>query len=311
MRERHSGMFGLRYPIYCDIQYDLYELAAQKLKKARLDGVIFDQALNQFLNYEHRHIIQKPRGFRYSEKFRCPEGYEEVLKEIVGKILRGKDLTPYLSTKLMDISYNDDLLNEWNIYHLHLSRRPGDNGFVKRSDFLLLVYVTDKTVYFIKTVRHSEENWEYKKDILEIVDNEWPELIKHYQLGEGFSVDEDINESVIKQARHNHIETIITVNGKCYFGPGGGMMSNGLSTKVLTESDYLWLQCGIIEKGIGENVEGICSEISKMTGEDVKSLHLRLKSIDHSKMVISETFYRNISIEWPLSGGLIKLIKLV
>ena len=52
---------------------------------------------------------------------------------LIDKIKEGIDITPHLSKKLTDLNYDDPLLNDWGIYHLHLGTEFDKRGFVNRT----------------------------------------------------------------------------------------------------------------------------------------------------------------------------------
>jgi len=51
-----------------------------------------------------------------------------VEQELIG----GQDLTPRLSRKLKDRTFNDKMLHDWGLHHLHLGTATENDGFVKR-----------------------------------------------------------------------------------------------------------------------------------------------------------------------------------
>lgn len=85
----------------------------------------------------------------------------------------------------MSVRFSDGGREKGSIYHLHLSEEidPRD-GFMQRSDKLLMVRIEDKTVYFIAVVDHNLKNvWSLKRYI-EIIKANWPETIERYRMNE-------------------------------------------------------------------------------------------------------------------------------
>lgn len=78
----------------------------------------------------------------YSKQFKCPEDYEQALKEFVRQVTTDEDLSKFMSTKSRWIKrkFNDDLLNDWGIYHFHLTKRFHDDGTAKRNKYQLFAF---------------------------------------------------------------------------------------------------------------------------------------------------------------------------
>lgn len=117
----------------------------------------------------------------YSKELRCPKGYEQALKELARKIELGEDINPFLSTSREKTDAKDPLLYDWNIHHLHLTRRYHSNGRPKRSSYLLFVRCTDSTMYFIQIYPHQSNPF-VKGELQEIVAHNWPELLLPFPL---------------------------------------------------------------------------------------------------------------------------------
>ncbi len=94
-----------------------------------------ENVIRQYWNMEKRLIQRKPRKVVYSAEFRCPEEYERALAEFEERVKKGGNLHPFMSDKILKSSYNDLLLNDWNIYHFHLTGRFRDDGFAARNKY--------------------------------------------------------------------------------------------------------------------------------------------------------------------------------
>src|SRR6267154_371871 len=70
----------------------------------------------KYFNYCKRIIEPKPRQILESDIFNCPSDLLPGLTMVKSKVSQGVELSPHLSTKLTDLNYNDDLLNDWGIY---------------------------------------------------------------------------------------------------------------------------------------------------------------------------------------------------
>ena len=89
---------------------------------------------------------------------------------------------PFLSEQVNNTEPKnpDGLLWDYGMHHLHLSRKEGKRGFVKRSDWLLFAIVADQDVFFVDVRKHKDperQGFEWvRQDLLDIVHNNWPEL---------------------------------------------------------------------------------------------------------------------------------------
>jgi len=68
----------------------------------------------------HRRIAAIPRIVEVSQEFACPVKRQNAFEIIKEKAKKGENLQPYLHRLLNKAEYNDDLLNDWGIHHLHL-----------------------------------------------------------------------------------------------------------------------------------------------------------------------------------------------
>ena len=105
-----------------------------------------------YLNWRNRLIPAQPRSVARSIAFnQNPVAAErsKAITQIVADIEQGNDLTKYLSRRvttgftlppklgvkqLARLQHLDLLLNEWGIYHLHISTTTEADGFVERDD---------------------------------------------------------------------------------------------------------------------------------------------------------------------------------
>lgn len=107
-----------------------------------------------YFNFIKRRILPKSREIKISKEFKCPKEYKEGLDILKSKIKKGEDLIPYLSKNILKVNYNDSLLNDWGIYHLHLGKKKKDN-FIERTGPLLFAKFDDENAYFINIYSHG------------------------------------------------------------------------------------------------------------------------------------------------------------
>lgn len=122
-----------------------------------------------------------PRRVHKSKEFTCPPELEAGFNKLVEALQNGEDISPYLSKKVDDISSIDGMFNDWGVLHLHLGDKPDpkDTRFIERTGPLLFLYLKSEDAYLINVYEHG--NWT-DRSILQIVHDNWPELIKPYVL---------------------------------------------------------------------------------------------------------------------------------
>ena len=181
--------------------------------------------------YEHsaRLIAPIPRQVEISSELMLHKRYnanKPVITEIINRLQGGEDLTPYLSKGVAEFNSHDQHLLYWGNHHLHLSPLATiKNGFVKRSDDLLFVRVEKGAAYLIDILPHADPNLFVQKRVLEIVDNNWPNLHR-----EVFGITgESLNPDEIKGLRKHNANTIDHVNNRSIM-PTMGVTAAGTSS---------------------------------------------------------------------------------
>lgn len=214
-----------------------------------------ENPLINFFEYYMMHIPIKKRKVYKSDIFQCPKQYEKALGDFIQKVKRGEDINPFLSNKKDTLTGKDLLLYDWNIYHFHLTRRYNRNGKPTRSNYLIFAACTDEAMYFIQIYKHQKKNVFVQKELLEIICRNWPQLTAPYEMKEVFAG--KITDEERLTIRNKNILTLNDIDGKTYFPPGGGYVSNGTSLKAVHLSDFLLNKMKNLEKWIFLNLISI------------------------------------------------------
>jgi len=174
----------------------------------------FKETLLNYSNWRRRFIKKVPREVCFSKeittniKFTL---YKKAISKIEYKFKNGQDLTPFLSTLVVNAplktssksssSDKDVFLNAFNIHHLHLNtkyqRKPTKGiTFIERSSDLLFVMITQDKVYFLDIEKHNFGN----VNLFRIIKNNWEHLIQPYELkgllplSQNYRSDEEISK---------------------------------------------------------------------------------------------------------------------
>lgn len=181
----------------------------------------------RLISLEPRHIL-KSKNFSY-----IPE-HRNALTEIEQLILDGGDLSPYLSKKIANFNYNDPLLNDWGIHHLHLGTEVEQDGFINRTGPLLYCRFEGDCAYFIDILPHG--NWTSQKLITTMHDN-WPELLSFFF--DGVTEKETrLSDEEIKELRRKKINYFINMDDGTTYSPlGGGSTCAGTNIYDVTRTN--------------------------------------------------------------------------
>lgn len=186
------------------IRINLYQdwvslLRSELNKSGYQDKPYGDKEVSQiYLNRQKRLISQKPREVLKSVTFQCPDKVKEGLNMVENAISKGQDLTPHLSENIRSPKYNDYLLNDWGIHHLHLGTTMRPNGFIKREGPLLFCRFDENTAYLISIQPHG--SWT-EQDMIRVLHKNWPESIAHFRLNDTAESTRSISDQDIKVSR--------------------------------------------------------------------------------------------------------------
>ncbi len=229
-----------KYSLSIDLEKELQQYSKSLITQYGFSCGNNKDYLRLYLNLQKRIISSIPRKVVKSSEFECPSEYRHALCEIELKIQNGSSLVPYMSDKVLDLTYEDLLLCDWNIHHLHLSCRLRSDGFIKRSDYELFVFVTNETVYFIQIYPHNRKHLYSTQEMVRIIHRNWPYLISKYKIKGIVSGGEEITDESYDLLRNNGISAFVDVgNGNIYMSFGGGYASNKSSVDV-TRGTFYW-----------------------------------------------------------------------
>ena len=288
----YCSILGLRdaWKLKIDLVGDLQKYTYQLLVKKGYRDVDEKRALYQYFNLQKRQIECRKRRIHKSKEFVCPGGYESILKKFEEKVLNGESLFPYMSKKCKIASENDALLNDWNIYHFHLSDTFEKNGMAVRSDFQLFAFITQNDMYFIQIYKHKTPQLYCKQELLEIINNNWTELLEKFQLKDVMSVEAKFTDKEYAKIRKEHACSVVALSNKKVYGMiGGGYASDGSSIEAVNASDYWCNRLHGIEKMIRINLKIISDTINKVSSYHSTECDIKLLWIDNTnKMTMCE-----------------------
>lgn len=196
-----------------------------------------------FLNLQKRLVRPKPRLVLRAAEFFCPTELQSGLHMVEQKISSGADLLPHLSTRIRNHDYNDPMLNDWGIHHLHLGTTMRGDGFMARTGLLLFARFDESAAYLLGVLEHGV--WS-RQEFVHVLHRNWPNSIAMYKLNGIVSLDRTVTDQDVSDLRGANINTMVQVEPGVVYAPlGGGYSSSGLSTEVVMRSDRV---CRLIER---------------------------------------------------------------
>lgn len=194
--------------------------------------------LVRWLDFISRYIPERERQLVLSKELanklemELPKQVKEQFDSFVRRSINGLDLNPFQSKGLIlhnDISdkkkqkRTDLLFADWGILHFHLSNEiKPENYFSSRSDWLLFALVYGDVIFCIDILSHSEADVFSRKTMVEGVYNNWPSLLRDYEL-EGIVSGEDWNDSEIAGLRKAGASSSYSIDGKVFIPRGLGL----------------------------------------------------------------------------------------
>lgn len=300
--------------LYSDIDIDLCNdmegIARDKLivKQYDKDEVrALSNPLKTLIEHNMASIPVRRWKVVHSKELRCPNDYKKALEKLTRKFEMGEDVNPFLSTRRDKTDMKDSLLYDWGIYHLHLTNQYNENGHPKRSDYLLFVFYKDEKVYFIQIYPHHPNPF-VKEELLRTIAHNWPDLLSKCCLGNGCLI-ETVTDENRAFLRKNGALSLVEIDGKLYFSPGGGYASDSSSVRAVREADDFWNQMKLLEIWILQNQSTIRREMLELIPKEHFSevLHFRLWKFSHTEISVFEIENR-VMMEYNLSEQVCKFI---
>ena len=247
-----------------NIEFRLKHSLASIFKK-EIDELGFDTSklnndedvLHAYCSYSHRLLEKKPRTIHKADTFVCPEEVKDGLAWLESKIEKGESLNPHLNTAIQKDKL-DGLLYDWGIHHLHLGLKYETTGFVERTGPVIFAVFRRDDVYFVDVRDH--EGWS-DKELLEIINRNWPELLSVYKM-EGVKPETTFTEEDIISLRKAGVNTFHEVSdGNSYLSMGGGITTAGTSQEAVRTYIEIMRMLSDIEKQIQENSKYLVSHV--------------------------------------------------
>ncbi|HEY0743052.1 MAG TPA: hypothetical protein VGD40_16405 [Chryseosolibacter sp.] len=263
------------------------ELIKQHFRKF---GIIYHpgrdvhSCLVDFMNLDLKLVKPIPRKVYKSKTFKSrliPPSYQHAISYIENKINNGHDITFHQSKKTLDPSFNDLLLNDWIIQHLHVSNTKSQQNqrFYDRSKYLLFVAFSIKQAFFIDVRLHNEPYVFARKELLEIIDNNWPQLFKDNVIEDGFFTSEHTDEQISTLRNRGYTIGTTKVNDKIVINPGLGITTSGHNIHVVRRANSVLKMLHDAFYEIETDAENIKKDLSSEVGFVINQLDVEIRKL--------------------------------
>jgi hypothetical protein len=238
-----------------DIRRDiLAHLPHEASDRAELTALPLRDLLVVYRNWSSRIVSSKPRKVHCSAALlsnplaRDPR-YKPALDQIIAFTKAGTSIKPHLSrevkhgyrrsSRTKDKTRRKDLdllLNDWCVYHLHLSTKIEGDGFVERHGPVLFATFSEDNAYLIDIFNHGDWTREH---VIRVIVQEWPNAGLVCEIPESVGLDSSISEQDRKVIRQKHCNAFLAIDGKMYSPVRGGLSCSGYAIRHVLDADRL------------------------------------------------------------------------
>jgi hypothetical protein len=227
----------------------------------------FNDTLLDFLTVRMKLIDNKPRTAIMSPPLMndfFTHSKRKEIETIFNLAKNGGDLNRFQSKKLFESRFHDHLLNEWNIYHFHLSIKK-----VGKGNELLFAYIDNDQILFLGLAKHTpgifaDTKW------LEILHDYFPEVLEPLEMKNLKDVNPKLNAKERQMMWDKGYTLGMTkIRDDVYFSPGLGRMTSGHGTEVVTIQGNIIRWMHKIDLQIVDSINELCYYL-KTTKEKIE-----------------------------------------
>lgn len=216
---------------------------------ARQQGDTTNSRFALLMSHTERLIPERKYAVHTSRELderQLPPDNARALAEIVHRLQNGLSLKPYLSKRVERPETGDGLLLSWGLLHLHLNpiSTAASNGFVTRSDTLLMLRLEENRAYLVDIQPHSDPDWTVNTRLLEIINSNWPELLREIS---GVTPHQHTSQEM-KALRSIHMNFVVGVGGRAI--STNIVSSGGISMAAQLQYDSLCIELENVERDV-------------------------------------------------------------
>lgn len=226
--------------------------------------------------------------------------YKDKIENIIKIFKKGKSIKPYLNKDVKHIFKKncpkDFLLNDWDLYHLHLGELKPNAKFCDRTKYVLFCKITESDVYMIQILDHTEDSSFACTQLLTIIRDNWIEEYNVQKLVGITVMGKEFSDTDYRKLRESGITTLLNIDGDCYISPNMGIASSGDSAKDVHIAMSQFRKLRNLEKHILSHSKTIYDFIIRCNIRHKKTnkIYLKLKHIDNNILVAQDIYSKTI-----------------
>ena len=256
-----------------------------------------------YLSNSKRIPPAKPRKVHLSEELINSDlynTYRDKVEKIVELLKKGQSIRPYLNKDVKHIFKKncpkDFLLNDWNLYHLHLGELKPNAKFCDRTRHVLFCRIAENDVYLVQILDHTEDSSFACRQLLTIMRDNWIAQYNVHKLNDILGMEKEFSDSEYRQLREAGICTILNIDGDYCISPNMGVVSSGDSSMDVQIAIRQFHILEVLQEYIIKSSKIIYDFIIKCNKRHRKpnKIHLKLKHIDDNILVAQDIYSKTI-----------------
>ena len=232
--------------------------------------------------------------------------FRDKIENIINIFKTGKTIRPYLNKDVKHIFKKncpkDFLLNDWDLYHLHLGDLQSNANFCDRTKYVLFCKITETDVYLVHILDHTEDSSFACEKLLTIIRDNWIEQYNVHKLHEISRLEKDYSDSEYRHLRENGVCSLLNIDGEYFISPNLGVASSGDSSKDVQITMQHFHALRTLQKHILNSAKMIYDFIIRCDIRHKKpyKIHLKLKHIDNN-ILIAQDIYSKAIVELKMN----------
>ena len=176
-------------------------------------------------------------------------------------------------------------------------------NFIKRTKEVLFLSIQGSRAYFIDVRDHGingEKHVFAKFDLLQILADEFPEVIKPFELEDVIRLSNNVtNPKETHDFRKAGVSLFREINGKVYAPMGGGITSASTSVRVIEETDRLLKWADNLEKHINKKRDEIDAIFSQAINYEADKADFHLCVDDNGFLLVDKHSRVSVRLPYP------------
>ena len=232
--------------------------------------------------------------------------FKDSIENIIEVFETGKTIRPYLNKDVKHIFKKncpkDFLLNDWDLYHLHLGALKPNAKFCDRTKYVLFCKITETEAYLIHILDHTEDSSFACRKLLTIIRDNWNEQYNVHKLHGVLGLEKEFNDSEYRQLRERGICSVLNIDGEYFISPNMGVACSGDSSKDVQIAMRQFHILRILQEHILNSAKKIYDFIIRCDIRHRKpnKIHLKLKHIDNT-ILIAQDIHSKAIIELKMN----------